>query len=341
MANKRFWKNKKVLITGASFIGSHLTDRLVEMGADVRIVNQSKKHTPYIKDLIDKKHVEFLVRDLRDLNNAKKSVKGVDVVFHFACDHGGRGYVDLHQGPTASNLLLDGAVFKAALEENVEKVFFASSGCVYPVHLQADVKKEIYLKEEMVKPPYDADNMYGWGKLMGELTLKAYHKDYGMKSAIGRFFTVFGERGLENHAVVAMIARAFIKQNPFEVWGDGKQIRNWTYVGDIVEGSLLAAEKIDDATAINLGTAERTRVIDAVHEVLRFTGHNATIKLKPNMPTGPLNRVADNSLAKKLLGWEPKTNFMQGLHKTADWYFSTKSAKKVKNNFAHLLTERQ
>ena len=93
-----------------------------------------------------------------------------------------------------------------------------------------------------------------------------------MKTASCRYFTVYGERGIENHAVIAMIARAFIKQDPFVVWGTGEQIRNWTYVGDIVSGSLLAAEIIDDGSAVNLGTTERTRVLDAVSEVLKYTG---------------------------------------------------------------------
>lgn len=339
--NKNFWWKKRVLITGASFIGSHLLDKLVELGSAVRVVNQSRKHLPNFAEHVSKNRIEFYARDLRDLREAKKSVKGIDIVFHLACDHGGRGYVDLHQGPTASNLLLDGSVFKAALDESVEKVVFASSGCVYPNFLQSDIKKEIYLTEDLVKPPYDADNMYGWGKLMGELTLKAYHKDFGLKSASCRYFTVYGERGLENHAVIAVIARAFIKQDPFEVWGDGRQIRNWTYVGDIVEGSLLAAEKIDDATAINLGTTERTRVIDAVNEILKYCGHKAEIKFLKNMPVGPLNRVADNRLAKKLLGWEPKTKFVDGLHRTADWYFKTKNPQEVKKNFEKRLIERQ
>ncbi|OGG15839.1 GDP-L-fucose synthase 1 [Candidatus Gottesmanbacteria bacterium RIFCSPHIGHO2_02_FULL_39_14] len=340
MANKNFWKNKKVLISGVSFIGSHLVDRLVAMGVQVRAVNLTSKHAGLIKEHIKKKRVEFYTADLRDLRQAKQSVKGMDIVFHLACDHGGRGYVDLHQGATSSNFLLDGSVFWASLQARVVKVVFASSGCVYPNFLQTDPKKTIYLKEEMVKPPYDADNMYGWGKLMGELTLKNYYKDFGLKSVSLRYFTVYGERGVENHAVIAMIARAFIGQNPFEVWGTGEQVRNWTYVGDIVEGTLLAGEKIDDATAINLGTTERTRVIDAVREVLRYTGHQAKIVTRPEMPTGPYNRVADNSLAKKLLGWEPKMKFIKGLDRTIDWYFSSKSKNEIRKNIKTLLTEK-
>src|SRR3989344_2006681 len=163
MANSKFWKNKRVLITGVSFIGSHLVDRLVEMGAKVSAVNITDKHKPLIREHIKNKNIQFTVADLRDLNTAKKAVKGVDVVFHLACDHGGRGYVDLHQGATSSNFLLDGSVFWASLKEGVERIVFASSGCVYPNFLQSDPKKIIYLKESDVKPPYDADNMYGWG----------------------------------------------------------------------------------------------------------------------------------------------------------------------------------
>jgi nucleoside-diphosphate-sugar epimerase len=137
-----------------------------------------------------------------------------------------------------------------------------------------------------------------------------------------------------------MIARAFLKQDPFEVWGTGEQIRNWTYVEDIVAGTLLAAGKIDDGTAINLGTMERIRVIDAVKEVMRITGHRAEIKLRPEMPTGPLNRVADNALARRLLGWEPMTKFFDGLRRTQEWYFATKKPDEVRAHFEHRLTER-
>jgi nucleoside-diphosphate-sugar epimerase len=175
---------------------------------------------------------------------------------------------------------------------------------------------------------------------MTELTLQAYHRDFGFKSASCRFFTVYGERGVENHAVIAMIARAFVRQDPFEVWGDGTQIRNWTYVGDIVSGMVLAAEKIEDGTAVNLGTEERTRVIDAVHEVLRTTGHRAEIKLLPHMPTGPLNRVASNKLARELLGWEPQMKFIDGLHRTIDWYFASRDRERVSGYLAEMLTER-
>jgi UDP-glucose 4-epimerase len=337
------WRQQKVLVTGgASFISSHLIDHLVEKGAlSIRVVDDlSSGRLANIQGHIDNGTVELHQADLLDPGVPQRMVEGMDVVFHLAAIHGGRGFVDLHQAACAQNLAMDGMLIKAAYEARVGKFVFASSGCVYPNHLQQDVSEELYLTEDMVGPPYDADNMYGWAKLMTELTLKAYAQDFGFRSASCRFFTVYGERGVENHAVIAMIARAFVRQNPFEVWGDGTQIRNWTYVGDIVRGMVLAAEKIDDGTAVNLGTEERTRVIDAVHEVLRVTGHEAEIKYLPHMPTGPLNRVASNGLAQELLGWEPRMKFMDGLHRTIDWYFGTREREAVSGYLEEMLTER-
>jgi nucleoside-diphosphate-sugar epimerase len=289
---------------------------------------------------LDAGDVELVNTNLLEPGVAEMSVDMIDVIFHLAAIHGGRGYVDLHQAECAKNLALDGNLIRAAHQAGVEKFVFASSGCVYPLHLQQDVSRELYLTEDMVGPPYEADGMYGWAKLMTEMTLKAYHRDFGMKSASCRFFTVYGERGVENHAVMAMIARAFIGQDPFEVWGDGTQIRNWTYVGDIVNGMILCAERIEDGTAINLGTQERTRVIDAVREVLRYTGQEAEIRLLVNMPTGPLNRVASTGLAKQILNWEPEIKFIEGLHQTIDWYFRTKDKGEVRSYIDHALTER-
>ena len=325
------WNGRPVLITGgASFIGSHLVDRLVERGAKVRVVDDfSSGQASHLAQHVEQESIEVVNGDLRNSTVVRRATDGMSVVFHLAADHGGRGYVDLYQAGPASNLMLDGLVFWNAVQSKVEKVVFASSGCVYPNFMQANVNEELYLTEDQVAAPYDADNMYGWAKLMGELTLQAYHKEHGLGAASCRYFTVYGPRAKENHAVLAMIARAFVGQDPFDVWGDGTQVRNWTHVDDIVAGTILAAENIDDGTAINLGTMERITVVDAAKSVLEMSGHNAKINFLPGMPTGPLNRVADNSLAKKLLDWEPEIKFKDGLKRTLDWYFATKSKAEV------------
>ncbi|PIQ82699.1 MAG: GDP-L-fucose synthase 1 [Candidatus Omnitrophica bacterium CG11_big_fil_rev_8_21_14_0_20_64_10] len=336
------WTDRPVLVTGgASFIGSHLVDALIRRGAQVRVADDlSSGLKGNLEVHLKANRVALLTEDLRRPGAALKATQGIQTVFHLAAAHGGRGYVDRHQAACAENFLLDGLVFQACRENKVEQITYASSGCVYPNHIQTDPKKILYLTEEMVGPPYDADNMYGWVKLMAEMTLKAFAKEWGMKTAACRYFTVYGPRGHENHAIIAMIARAFIKQDPYEVWGDGSQIRNWTFVEDIVEGTILAAEKITDGGAVNLGTMERIQVIDAVRRVLELADHKPKIKFRPDMPTGPLNRVADNALAKRLLSWSPKVKFADGLKKTFDWYFTSKRPERIKAPLERLLTER-
>lgn len=335
------WNHTQVLVTGgASFIGSALVDALVKRAAKVRVADNlsSGKIENLQHRLAD---VEFIECDLLRPEAVSSAVRGSEVVFHLAGDHGGRGYVDLHQTACSTNLILDGLVFRACSEYGVTKVVYASSGCVYPNYLQTDPREILYLNEDKAGPPYDADNLYGWAKLMGEMTLQAYHRERRMKCASCRYFTVYGERGHENHAVIAMIARAFIKQDPFVIWGNGEQIRNWTYVDDIVSGTIRAAEVIEDGTPVNLGTMERTRVLDAVNETCRYSGHTPRIEFHPEMPTGPMNRVADNSRARKLLGWEPQVKFIDGLHRTIDWYFRTKKRNEVAKILEQLLTERK
>jgi len=336
------WKGKHVLVTGGtSFIGSSLADALVSRGAIVRVVDDlSTGRYEYISRLVESGSVEFIKGDLLDAEIATRSVRGIEYLFHLAAIHGGRGYVDLHNVECSMNLILDGQLFREAVKAHVEKIIFASSGCVYPNHLQSDPAKEVYLTEDLVGPPYDADNMYGWAKLMAELTLRHFVKQGLLKATSCRYFTVYGPRGKEDHAVIAMIARAFIQQNPFEVWGTGEQIRNWTYIDDIVEGTILAAEGIDDGTAVNLGTMERIRVVDAAAMILRRMGVEVPLKFLPDMPTGPYNRVAANQLAKELIGWEPRIPFREGIVKTIDWYVNNRNPDEVRSQLQSMLTER-
>jgi nucleoside-diphosphate-sugar epimerase len=137
------WNGVKALVTGgASFIGSHLVDALIEKGALVRIVdNLSSGRAENIQGHLEARRVEFVKGDLLDAGLAQTAVQGMEIVFHLAADHGGRGYVDLHQAACATNLALDGIMFNACYKAGVRKVIYASSGCVYPNFLQTDLTK--------------------------------------------------------------------------------------------------------------------------------------------------------------------------------------------------------
>jgi nucleoside-diphosphate-sugar epimerase len=341
-----YWNSRTVLVTGgASFIGSHLVDRLVSLGAHVRVADDmSSGRIENLSQSIDK--IELLEGNLLHPDFARQACSGMQQVFHLAASHGGRGYIDTHPVECSSNMVLDGTVFAAAYEAGVEHVCFASTACVYPTTLQ-EVPRDghaIYLREDMANTyePNKAfsDGEYGWAKLMGEMSLQAYSRQYGMKTACGRIFTAYGERENETHAVIAWIARAFVQQNPFVIWGTGEQDRNFTYVGDIVEGLLRAAEHISDGSPVNLGTAEHIKVRDAVEMVLDMTGVSTEIFCDLSKPTGVYSRAADLTRTRQLLQWEPQTSFKDGLARTIQWYFANHDRDYVREHLASLLTER-
>jgi UDP-glucose 4-epimerase len=139
---------------------------------------------------------------------------------------------------------------------------------------------------------------------------------------------------------MAMIARAMSGQDPFVIWGNGEQVRNWTHVSDIVEGTIRAAERIDDGAAVNVGTTEQTRVIECAREVLRYMSKDPELAFDLSKPTGPFNRVADDTECRNRLGWAPQVSFLEGLHDTIDWYVETHDEEAVRSSLEHLLMER-
>ena len=197
---KTAWAGRVVLVTGgASFIGSHLVAELVRRGAAVRVVDDlsTGRRENLVPEIVGE-GVELRVGDLRRPEHARAACDGVETMFHLAADHGGRGYVDRFQAGPAANLSLDGAVLREAVSSGVDKVVFASSGCVYPNALQGDPTQAVYLAEDQVGPPFDPDHMYGWAKLSAELTLRAYHRELGLKAVSCRYFTAYGPRGRED-----------------------------------------------------------------------------------------------------------------------------------------------
>ena len=340
------WNGARVLVTGgASFIGSHLTEKLVGLGASVRVADDfSSGRRENLESVLPR--IELLEGDLRDKGFARHAAAGTRVVFHLAAAHGGRGFIDTHPADCASNLALDATVVDEAWRAGVERVCFASSACVYPLRHQGRAGAgDVFLKEEWADPFKDgcaaADREYGWAKLMGEMTLKAYFLQHGVKSVSCRLFTAYGERENETHAVMALIAKAIVRMDPYEIWGDGQQDRNFTYVGDIVEGMVRAAERIEDASAVNVGTSEHIRVLDVARMIFEETGFTPRqIAFDTSRPVGVFSRAADLTRARKLLGWEPATVFREGLKRTIAWYQSTHDPDAVARRLGVLLTER-
>jgi UDP-glucose 4-epimerase len=349
------WKDRGVLVTGgASFIGSHLVDSLMEKGAEVvvaddfssgKLENLEYPLRKREKGAWTSKNLSVHRVDLKERSLTRKMMKDVDVVFHLAAQHGGRGYIHTHPAECASNMAVDQIVFEEARRAGVERVCFASSACVYPSFLQEQAGSNYLLKEEdadpFVRDKAFPDLEYGYAKFMGEMSLRAYQREYGLKSSSVRIFTAYGERENETHAIIALIAKALVRMDPFEIWGTGNQDRNFTYVSDIVDAMMLAAEKIENARPLNAGRSDRITVNQAADLVFKLVDwHPKTISQDLSKPEGVKSRAADLTNAKNLVSWEPKVSYEDGFKRTIEWYRSHKDLEVVRRNLTKLLMER-
>jgi UDP-glucose 4-epimerase len=331
-----------ILVTGgASFIGSHLVEDLVAAGADVRVADDfSSGRNENLAAVWDE--IEVMEGDLRDPFFARKATEGVDRVFHLAADHGGRGYISKYPANCATNMALDVTVFEAAVENGVGKITFASSACAYPTDIQ---RERVPLREDMIsfeeRGGAFADETYGWAKLMGELSLRAFHEQYGVDAASVRIFTAYGPRENESHAIIALMAKAYAGQDPFQIWGDGEQTRNFTYVKDITRALVLASEHVTDGSAVNAGVPDYISINEASEAIFDELGWRPErIDYMTDKPVGVKHRAADTTRARELLGWEPEYSLEEGIAETLEWYVATHERESVRRDLETLLTSR-
>ena len=314
---------------------------MVEQGANVRVADDlSSGETGNLAAVEDE--VEFYRGNLKHWNFADEATGGIDRLFHLAADHGGRGYISNYPANCATNMALDNIVFETAVQNGVEKITFASSACTYPTDIQTERKR---LEEDMVsfeeRGGAYADESYGWAKLMGELSLQSFHEQYGVDASSVRIFTAYGPRENETHAIIALIAKAYAGQEPFQIWGDGEQTRNFTYVDDIVSALMLANEQITDATPVNAGISEYISINEVVEAIFDYMGEEPPeMNYMTDKPVGVRHRAADTTRAEELLGWEPEYTLREGLAETIDWYTANRDREYVRENLETLLHER-
>jgi UDP-glucose 4-epimerase len=335
------YDGERVLVTGgASFIGSHLVQLLLCAGARVTVADDlSSGDLDNLASVAG--DVVTAIGDLRDPGFASRAVRGQDTVFHLAAMHGGRGYIDTHPVECTNNMLLDHVVFSAAATADVGRLVQASSACVYPVDLQASDSRRLHLRE--VDAGFDepgkafADGEYGWAKLMGELQLRAFHKQHGLDAVAARIFTAYGERENESHAVVALIAKAAARLDPYPVWGNGQQTRNFTYVGDTVMGLALAG-RMSGFQLLNVGSAQHHTILELMEVIFERLGWRpGALDLQLDKPVGVRSRASDNTRIKRLTGWEPRTSLTEGVNRTIDWYVESTPPERLRNLESRLM----
>lgn len=339
---KYAYKGKNVLVTGgASFIGSHLVDSLICLDAHVRVIDDLSSGKR--ENLPDREKLEFVQLDLRERESILDCFDDFDIVFHLAAIHGGRGFIETFQQDMLSNLTIDNNVYEKALQSNAKMIVSASSACAYPVDLQSSAVNLLNLKEVdgsiHDKTKCFPDGIYGWTKLIGELQLETFSNLNRFRGRAARIFTAYGERENESHAAIALIAKAGLKMDPFPIWGDGQQTRNFTYVADTVTGLLLLGsdKRNIQFDIVNLGTSEHVRVIDFVKEIFRqFEWAPKNIEFQLNKPTGVQSRASDNRKINQIFGWEPSISTDIGILRTLEWYV----AQENKPHTIEELTER-
>ncbi len=309
----------RVLVTGAGgFIGHHLVAFLRERGYWVRGVDI--KEPEFVPTEAD----EFLLLDLRRWENCLEATEGMEHVYALAADMGGMGFISSHHSQILhNNILINVHTMEAARQNGVKRYLYTSSACVYPEYKQMDADVTP-LKEEDVFPaqPQDA---YGWEKLVTEQLAKHYHEDYGMETRTVRFHNIFGplgswEGGREKApaAMCRKVAVAKLTGNPeIEVWGDGEQTRSFCYIDDCTTG-IYKLMMSDFADPINLGQ-DRMVTINELVDIVADAAGIEVVKKHVDGPQGVRGRNSDNSLLRKVLGWEPEISLEEGLAITYAW----------------------
>ena len=316
--------NRNVIVTGgASFIGSHLVDALLDLGARVTVVDDFSSGS---RCNLQIGHASLNVVEI-DLSDSLpiNLFQDVDCVFHLAAIHGGRGFIETNPSRMLKNLIIDNNVFMAAKDSGVQSVVFASSACAYPVGLQESSSERNFLSESRAgKMDEDAmpDGLYGWTKLIGEYQLEKIFLGTTSVCRAARVFTAYGERENESHAAIALIAKSLLKLDPFPVWGDGNQTRNFTYVTDTVAGLIsLGSEENPGFQICNVGTNQHITVNEFISVVFELCGWSPQeIDYQTSKPVGVASRSSDNSKIEEMFNWSPKVSISEGVSKTVTWY---------------------
>ena len=308
----------RVLVTGAGgFIGHHLVRYLKSSGSWVR--GADVKPPDFEATIAD----EFATVDLRDFDACVAVTEGVSHIYHLAADMGGIGYISSnHASIAANNTTLDLNMLRAAHKSQAERLFYASSACVYPMYRQDDPDIQPLREEDAY--PADSEEGYGWEKLYAEKLCSYFREDGLVDTRIARFHNVYGPLGTfeggREKAPAAICRKVALATDgdEIEVWGDGRQTRSFIYVDDCVEG-IVRLLSSDYCEPLNLGTEELVTIDDLVDFVAAIAGKEIFKRHNLSGPQGVRGRNSDNSRLRQVLNWEPSVKLRDGLAATYSW----------------------
>lgn len=311
--------NRRICVTGgAGFIGSHIVDRLVEWGNEVTIIdNLSSSTIEFIETLIKTKKVTFHKTDLRNKDFLLANLKGVDLVIHMAADPDVKNSVPHPVESFDINVIGTLNLLETMRRNNIPQIAFASSGGT--LYGQVD---EFPITERAVLHPISP---YGASKAAGEMYISAYADSYGFKGVALRYANIFGPRS--NHGVTYDFFNK-LKDNPkkLDILGDGKQQKDYLFVSDCVNASLLCAEKLGRQKGsydfYNIG-GEGWHTVDELANCVVEAMHLSGVKFSYTGGTqgwvGDVAKMILDISKLKALGWAPNVTFKEGITRYINW----------------------
>lgn len=311
-----------VLVTGgAGFIGSYLTEELLQREADVVIAdNFSRGDRDRIEHLEDR--IKMRPVDLTTHKGCVDATEGVDHVFHLAASVGGIHYIKQENvGGLTPSVLMNQNILEAARIHDVDRFLFASSACIYR---QEHDDLNLFSEEQAI--PANPHSTYGWAKILGEVACDAYHTDTTVNTGAVRIFNCYGPRESldpDSSHVIPSLCRKVIEESDggsIELFGDGTQERGFIYVTDLVDGMIEALEKKTDGEPINLGNSNEVVTINELAEmIIHISGKDIEIGHDLSKPTGTDKYACDMTKMREDIDWEPSVPLEEGLRQVYEW----------------------
>ncbi len=330
-------KGDLIVIAGAGgFIGGALARYFREKGfSHIRAIDKKPVSEWYQRI----RGAENLCLDLSREENCHRACEGATEMYDLAADMGGMGFIEKFRVECMRSVLINTNLIEAAYQAGVGRYFYSSSACAYNTGLQTDPNPRP-LKESDAYPAM-AERGYGWEKLFSEMVCQEYWAERGMKTFIARFHNVYGPHGTWDggrEKAPAAISRKVIEAkhsgtHTIRIWGDGSQARSYMYIDDCVQGidKIAHCEELV-ATPINLGSSELISVDDLVTLVEDIAQVKLRRTYELDAPKGVAGRNSDNTMIKRILGWEPSTPLSQGMRETYAWieqqYLARQSARR-------------
>jgi UDP-glucose 4-epimerase len=305
----------KVLVTGGGgFIGSHLVDRLLAEGHEVRALdNFTTGRRENLDGVLDQ--IELVEGDIQSYERAHTAVRGCEVVLHQAALPSVPRSVLDPLTSNASNVVGTLNVLLAARDSDVRRVVIASSSSVYGAN--PEIPKHERLQTMPISP-------YAVAKLAAEGYAQSFHRVYGLTTVALRYFNVFGPRQdprSEYAAVVPKFIIAALQGATPLIFGDGEQTRDFTYVDNVVQANLLAMTAPDAAgKTFNVAVGERVTLNDLVRRIGEISGRRLTVEYAPARPGDVRHSLADITRARTELGYEPDVDLAEGLRRTIEFH---------------------